>query len=135
MPSPEYIQELQARGWEGNVRELRNEADKFILGLPESSPTNTKNGVQLSMQQALENPPTGLNNQLALIEKSLITTDVTNRPTGISMKSIQCGRADLHGTPTRQDVSSHYDHHATTGSSRISANTHGLIQVSWPISR
>ena len=77
IPSPEYIQELQARGWEGNVRELRNEADKFVLGLPESSPTNTKNGVQLSIQQALKNPPSGLNNQLAAVEKNLIAQELT----------------------------------------------------------
>ena len=77
IPSPEYIQELQARGWVGNVRELRNEADKFVLGLPESSPTNTKNGVQLSIQQALKNPPSGLNNQLAAVEKNLIAQELT----------------------------------------------------------
>ena len=68
IPSPEYIQELQARG---------NEADKFVLGLPESSPTNTKNGVQLSIQQALKNPPSGLNNQLAAVEKNLIAQELT----------------------------------------------------------
>jgi len=77
VPSPEYIQELQARGWEGNVRELRNEADKFVLGLPESHPPSTKNGLQLSMQQALQNPPSGLNNQLAAVEKNLIAQELT----------------------------------------------------------
>ena len=64
-------------GEKGNVRELRNEADKFVLGLPESSPTNTKNGVQLSIQQALKNPPSGLNNQLAAAEKNLIAQELT----------------------------------------------------------
>jgi len=77
VPSPEYIQELQARRWEGNVRELRNEADKFVLGLPESHPTSIKNGLQLSIQQALKNPPSGLNNQLAAVEKNLIAQELT----------------------------------------------------------
>ena len=77
IPSLEYITELQTRRWEGNIRELKNEADKFVLGLPESRPTGTGSGVQLSIQQALENPPTGLNNQLALIEKSLIAQELT----------------------------------------------------------
>ncbi len=77
IPSPEYIQELQARRWEGNIRELKNEADKFVLGLPQTSPASTENSVQVSMQQALKNPPTGLNNQLALIEKNLIAQELT----------------------------------------------------------
>ncbi|MGP0628171.1 sigma-54-dependent transcriptional regulator [Nitrospina sp. 32_T5] len=32
-PSKETIQRLLSRQWEGNVRELRNEAEKFVLGL------------------------------------------------------------------------------------------------------
>lgn len=32
-PSQEVIARLLARPWEGNVRELRNEAEKFVLGL------------------------------------------------------------------------------------------------------
>ena len=36
-----------------------------------------KNGVQLSIQQALKNPPSGLNNQLAAVEKNLIAQELT----------------------------------------------------------
>ncbi len=77
VPSPEYIQELQTRRWEGNIRELKNEADKFVLGIPQPSEPSTGNDIQLSIQQTLKNPPTGLNNQLAVIEKSLIAQELT----------------------------------------------------------
>ena len=77
VPSSEYIQELQARSWEGNIRELRNEADKFVLGLPDSGPADSEKGTPFSMQQTLKNPPTGLNNQLAAIEKNLIAQELT----------------------------------------------------------
>jgi two-component system, NtrC family, C4-dicarboxylate transport response regulator DctD len=77
VPSPEYIMELQSRRWEGNVRELKNEADKFVLGLPDTSPPGIENDIQFSIQQTLKNPPTGLNNQLAAIEKSLISKELT----------------------------------------------------------
>lgn len=77
VPSPEYMQELQTRRWEGNIRELKNEADKFVLGLPQPCESNGGNDIQISIQQALKNPPTGLNNQLAAIEKSLIAQELT----------------------------------------------------------
>lgn len=77
VPTPEYILELQSRKWEGNVRELKNEADKFVLGLPDSSASGKENDIQVSIQQTLKNPPTGLNNQLAAIEKSLISQELT----------------------------------------------------------
>lgn len=77
IPTSEYIQELQTRRWEGNIRELKNEADKFVLGLPQPSEPEPGNEIQLSIQQTLKNPPTGLNNQLAVIEKSLIAQELT----------------------------------------------------------
>ena len=77
VPSSEYIQELQARSWEGNIRELKNEDDKFVLGLPDSGPADSEKGTPFSMQQTLKNPPTGLNNQLAAIEKNLIAQELT----------------------------------------------------------
>jgi two-component system, NtrC family, C4-dicarboxylate transport response regulator DctD len=76
-PSSEYIMDLQSRRWEGNVRELKNEADKFVLGLPDTSTLGKENDIQFSIQQTLKNPPTGLNNQLAAIEKSLISQELT----------------------------------------------------------
>ncbi|MBT5550308.1 MAG: sigma-54-dependent Fis family transcriptional regulator [Nitrospina sp.] len=76
-PSSEYIMDLQSRRWEGNVRELKNEADKFVLGLPDTSTSGKENDIQFSIQQTLKNPPTGLNNQLAAIEKSLISQELT----------------------------------------------------------
>jgi two-component system, NtrC family, C4-dicarboxylate transport response regulator DctD len=77
IPSSEYMHELITRRWEGNVRELKNEADKFVLGLPDTSVPSKKDNIQLSIQQTLKNPPTGLNNQLAAIEKSLISQELT----------------------------------------------------------
>ena len=77
VPSPELIIALQSRKWEGNVRELKNEADKFVLGLPDTSTPSAENDIQVSIQQTLKNPPTGLNNQLAAIEKSLISQELT----------------------------------------------------------
>jgi len=77
VPSPELIVDLQSRKWEGNVRDLKNEADKFVLGLPDTSTPSVGNDIQISIQQTLKNPPTGLNNQLAAIEKSLISQELT----------------------------------------------------------
>lgn len=77
VPTAEYIQDLQTRRWEGNIRELKNEADKFVLGLPQTEDPTAGNDIQTSIQQTLKNPPTGLNNQLAAIEKSLIAQELT----------------------------------------------------------
>ncbi len=77
VPSSAYIQDLQSRRWEGNIRELKNEADKFVLGLPQTGDSSIKNEVQLSIQHELHNPPKGLNNQLAVIEKKLIAEELT----------------------------------------------------------
>lgn len=77
VPSSEYIQELLTRRWEGNVRELRNEADKFVLGLPDTRVSGKENDIRFSIQETLKDPPTGLNNQLAAIEKSLISQELT----------------------------------------------------------
>ena len=77
VPSAEYIRDLQTRRWEGNIRELKNEADKFVLGLPQTEESSAGNDIQVSIQQTLKNPPTGLNNQLAAIEKSLIAQELT----------------------------------------------------------
>ncbi|MBC8286725.1 MAG: sigma-54-dependent Fis family transcriptional regulator [Nitrospinae bacterium] len=77
VPSAEYIQELQTRRWEGNIRELKNEVDKFVLGLPQTTDSGASNDIQISIQQTLKNPPTGLNNQLAAIERSLIAQELT----------------------------------------------------------
>ena len=35
----EHIQDLQTRRWEGNICELKNKADKFVLGLPQAEDT------------------------------------------------------------------------------------------------
>ncbi len=78
--SSEYIQELLSRRWEGNVRELRNEAEKFLLGitldLPESGYSNDTNSNQLS--NVSSNGMT-LKQLVAAFEKNLIEQEMVRQ--------------------------------------------------------
>lgn len=43
---PELITDIAARGWLGNVRELRNAADRLVLGLPQAPEDSSEAGPQ-----------------------------------------------------------------------------------------
>ncbi|WP_421580127.1 sigma-54-dependent transcriptional regulator [Shinella sp. M31] len=43
---PELITDIAARGWLGNVRELRNAADRLVLGLPPAPEDSSETGPQ-----------------------------------------------------------------------------------------
>jgi two-component system C4-dicarboxylate transport response regulator DctD len=51
-PSPEFLAELAARDWPGNVRQLRNAADRFVLGLDWLSPIQGAEGPHLAQRVA-----------------------------------------------------------------------------------
>lgn len=74
-PSKEMIQRLLSRQWEGNVRELRNEAEKFVLGLN----LDLESSLMSSDEPASSNP--GENNQtfkeqVANFERNLIEQEL-----------------------------------------------------------
>ncbi|MBB3193402.1 sigma-54-dependent transcriptional regulator [Roseateles terrae] len=60
--TPEKLRELMAHDWPGNVREIRNAADRFVLALDD-----------LDSQAALQDLPSlNLARQMELVEKALI---------------------------------------------------------------
>ena len=60
--TPEKMRELMAHDWPGNVREIRNAADRFVLALDDLDP-------QAALQAA---PALNLARQMDVIEKTLI---------------------------------------------------------------
>ena len=60
--TPDKLRELMAHDWPGNVREIRNAADRFVLALDD-----------LDQQAALQAVPAlNLARQMDLVEKTLI---------------------------------------------------------------
>ncbi len=62
-PSAAYLDDLKSRRWEGNIRELKNESERFVLGL--SSPSlgipkesildsETKNGMKTTLSRSVQ---------------------------------------------------------------------------------
>ena len=60
--SPQRLRELMAHDWPGNVREIRNAADRFVLALDEPALPSS----------LLEGEPQTLARQMDLVEKTLI---------------------------------------------------------------
>ncbi|MBV8471510.1 MAG: sigma-54-dependent Fis family transcriptional regulator [Burkholderiaceae bacterium] len=60
--SPQRLRELMAHDWPGNVREIRNAADRFVLALDET-------GIPSAL---VEGEPQTLARQMDLVEKTLI---------------------------------------------------------------
>ncbi len=52
VPSPEMLAELTGRDWPGNVRQLRNTADRFVLGLDWLAPIQGTDGPHLAQRVA-----------------------------------------------------------------------------------
>ncbi len=80
IPSPQFMQELQLKDWEGNIRELKNEADKFVLGLTQVSSEKFPAQAFTNILPESKNGKNGgnnLNSQLEAIEKNLIAQELT----------------------------------------------------------
>ncbi|MTI16792.1 sigma-54-dependent Fis family transcriptional regulator [Rhodobacteraceae bacterium RKSG542] len=86
--TPEFMADLMGRDWAGNVRELRNVADRFVLGLEQ--------GVQ-SGRGAASGEGSGLSEKVAAFEKDLISAELrrqngsikaTYEALGISRKAL-----------------------------------------------
>ncbi len=88
--SPTHWAELQARPWRGNVRELRNFADRLVLGVEASM---TQGGPLQASEPAL--PATDLNHKVDGYESSLIAQALAQ--TGFNVAQA----ADLLGIPKK----------------------------------
>ena len=73
--SEETLRELQSREWEGNIRELRNEADKFALGLNLEASMEGGNASASASGQP-EKAGKSFKEQVADFEKSLIEKEL-----------------------------------------------------------
>jgi len=79
MPPRKEIQKLLSRNWEGNVRELKNEAEKYVLQLVTDIDRNPQ------FPESLCEPPVSgktsmtLNEQLTIFEKTIIEQELTRQ--------------------------------------------------------
>jgi two-component system, NtrC family, C4-dicarboxylate transport response regulator DctD len=72
-----FFDNLIKRRWDGNIRELKNEAEKFVLGLNFNfSETSTPTPDDLN-PQIFSNNDVGLTDTLAQIEKNIIENELT----------------------------------------------------------
>ena len=78
-PSPDLMRDLLSRDWEGNVRELKNEAEKYVLGLNLEIPGFYKQSNERQSDKVEENNNTPLSEQIFLIEKSIIEQELSKK--------------------------------------------------------
>ena len=76
MPTREFMQSLLVRDWEGNVRELKNEAEKFILQLVMDIPDHEQNLMDAHETKFTSENSLTLNDQLTLFEKTIIEQEL-----------------------------------------------------------
>lgn len=69
---PALLQELMNRQWEGNVRELKNEAERYVLGLNASSLTDDGQDGSQTWEKTRS-----LANQVSAFEKAAIIQELT----------------------------------------------------------
>lgn len=82
-PSSALLQELMCHPWQGNVRELRSSAKRFVLGLPPLS----------NQVPALKQEDKGLKERLQQIEKSLIEDSLRRHDYNVDAVSLELGVA------------------------------------------
>jgi two-component system C4-dicarboxylate transport response regulator DctD len=73
------MQNLLAREWEGNIRELRNEAEKFVLGLTLDAPEIFEKpdaAPPISSGQPFPSSGHSFKEKIAQFEKSLIESEL-----------------------------------------------------------
>ena len=76
MPTREFMQSLLVRDWEGNVRELKNEAEKFVLQLVMDIPDHEQNLMDAHETKFTSENSLTLNDQLTLFEKTIIEQEL-----------------------------------------------------------
>ncbi|WP_310621583.1 sigma-54-dependent transcriptional regulator [Flexibacterium corallicola] len=86
--TPTFLAQLMERPWAGNVRELRNVADRFVLGL-EGQPSPMKGEAQSGQPLA---------EQVAAFEKSLISSELQRQEGRIkpTYEALQVSRKALY---------------------------------------
>lgn len=75
-PSGELLRNLLFRNWEGNVRELKNEAERFVLGLPFQMQTCPGNKETEAFPKPEDSYPVPLSEQVGKFEKILIQQEL-----------------------------------------------------------
>jgi len=82
LPPNALLQQLLCHPWQGNVRELRSTAKRFVLGLPPlATPVTAQEAVM------------GLKEQLQQIEKSLIEESLSRHAHSVDSVSVELGVA------------------------------------------
>jgi two-component system C4-dicarboxylate transport response regulator DctD len=70
------MQKLMARPWEGNVRELKNEAEKYVLQLIMDIPDQNDCFAPFPENSIAQNGEITLNDQLTAFEKTIIEQEL-----------------------------------------------------------
>ncbi len=76
LPAGDFMQKLMARPWEGNVRELKNEAEKYVLHLIMDVPGQNECFSPFSDNSIARNGDITLNDQLTAFEKTIIEQEL-----------------------------------------------------------
>ena len=76
LPPGDFMQNLLTRPWEGNVRELKNEAEKYVLQLIMDIPGQSECFTSFPENSAAGNGERTLNDQLAAFEKTIIEQEL-----------------------------------------------------------
>ncbi len=79
LPERDFMQKLLARPWEGNVRELKNEAEKYVLQLIMDIPDHNANIHCFPSVNPEGNGEMTLNDQLTAFEKTLIEQELARQ--------------------------------------------------------
>lgn len=76
LPAGDFMQKLLARAWDGNVRELKNEAEKYVLQLIMDIPGQNECFAPFSDNSISKNGDMTLNDQLTAFEKTIIEQEL-----------------------------------------------------------
>ncbi|MDH5457370.1 MAG: sigma 54-interacting transcriptional regulator, partial [Nitrospinota bacterium] len=76
LPAGDFMQQLLTRAWEGNVRELRNEAEKYVLQLIMDIPGQNECFAPFPNNSITGKGEMTLNDQLTAFEKTIIEQEL-----------------------------------------------------------
>ncbi|PCJ92326.1 MAG: Fis family transcriptional regulator [Hyphomicrobiales bacterium] len=111
--SADVLAAIASQPWKGNVRELRNAADRFALGL------GLENDLQIDDHSNSAQPTTKLANQMAEMERTLIAAELTSNSgrlkdtyeaLGLSRKSLY-EKMQKHGLHREDFTRDDFDNH------------------------
>ncbi len=83
-----FMQELMDRAWEGNIRELKNEAERFVLGLA-SNPVD--NSGKPHSSKTIDNGSGNLNDLVRVFEKTAIERELKRQSGDIKKTYLALG--------------------------------------------